>query len=481
MSETARLWQESPVLHFSDSSNLPGLIIDERPNGERIIDSHNRPGKLQQYEVNEQLIGIQGIVSVSVAEHGRENVGKLYMQSMGERYGLIRFLSGAQELSMLTSEIKKADIKIDAQPPEIKQAVIEDIDGLNKMGERLFGKIDPERLEAMIARTRRSATEVLMSNPSTTPVFRAAAARRLLDSLPHVPDAAAEKHIYKPSSELLEAYKEPVQKKYASFLSLVPETKKTYTGNELSVIFNQAKDIMSQEWGLEGAEDWKIGRGGTNISVTTPNKTIWIPEHQAEISALKVKQLLVHEIGVHLLRNLLGELSGDPFLATQMAGRDKDEEAYAMFIQHVISGKAEESGVMHYVNIGLAQGILTNGVPVNPYDLQQISTDMFAIKPSSTQQGSELNGLKATSRIVTGMPSIEIDGRLHQVVHPGNLKYALGQANAVRWFKEHRDNPYMALDVAVAGKFAYSRPNQVDYAAQKYSAIADLHNVPSAA
>lgn len=418
------------------------------------------------------------IVSFSGEVMGRAHETRmLYVRAMGEKYAAVDFLDRARELSHLSEQLQASRININEQPAAIKTALVEDIENLNRLSEKVWGRVDPERFSAMIARTRLQSIQIL-ANPNNTD-DKKAAATRLLEQLPEVDLSLATTHMYRPSEELLDHYKPLVEKKYADFLALVP-TQEKLNRYELKRLFEQCIRVMAESWQLDNALTWKVEFGRTNVNVDIETRTIWIPEHYADISRLKAQKLAVHEIGGHLLRNLLGEKSGDSFVATHLPGREGDEEALLVTIESTLDGKSRESGFGYYMGVGLARDILGKDRDLETAAIIAILQDIHIVRSENNETAATM-ARNQMLRLTRGMPSFVINGQLHRVIYTADLKYPIGQKNAVEWLEANRHNP-SALDRVVAGKFAYSDTQQSDYANELYEQkIAGHFAVPSAA
>lgn len=463
MNRTSTEWYSSPARTLTQGNYLPtGLDVTQ-----------NQTSIISQESIRQNAV--LDIIKLSGEELGRTtNERRLYLQTAGERFGQVRFLAQAEELRNLQQEITINHIDIDTQSEEVKNAIKTDIISLQAASERLYGSIDPERFEAIIARSRHKAAAIIEQADTTNDVQEAA--HRLLSRFPEADPKLVDKHIYKPSKELLEHWKPYVEKKYADFLELIDESTDSYTSADLAGLFENAINVMASSWSLNNAHTWTIQFGKLNINVDQETKTVWIPEDQTYTQE-RAKALLVHEIGGHLLRNLIGELSGDPLLATDMPGRVGDEEALFVALEQTLTGKTRESGLNYYLTVGLGSGTLTDK-PVPHAELESYLLDYLTVDKGLTLTDKQRGAArKNVLRVIRGMPSLTIDGRLYQATYNADIKYAVGQKNAVALLEENRNNPTM-LDGVMLGKFAYSQPDQWQYAeSHGYKSAA----IPSAA
>ncbi len=452
MNETAKAWGDSPARTLNIGSHLP---------------AYDKPVRKQSINTTESVRqdDALNVIQRSGHELGRDtDERKLYLDVVGERYGQVVFLAQTEELFLLAEHINSGEVNIDEQDDEIKDAIKSDFRALNSLNERLFGSVNPERFEAIVARARQKAATIL-EDPSTHEEDLRLSATRVLDTFPDARKELVDKHIHKPSQELLDAWRPAIEKKYNDLISLVDTSKEKYNATELCALFTEAINVMAEKWGLPRASEWKVDIGGTNVNVDLETKTIWVPAKRS-CTAEKAMCLVVHEVGGHLLRNLLGEMSGDALLATDLPGRTQDEEALMVLIEQILTGKPREAGLPYYVAVGLASGTLSgNKVPLD--ELEQAVLDYTAVTKAKVLSETETETTKANVfRITRGMPSIVIDGELYQVPYNADLKYANGQENANDFMETNLGNP-RAIDEAMLGKHAYSNPAQVEYVKSK--------------
>ena len=171
----------------------------------------------------------------------------------------------------------------------------------------------------------------------------------LFDMLDHQSDGAQPER-FKPSSQTLEWMHGVVETLYGDMLSHVPE-KATFTNNEVAAIFT---DIIDQEFG-ESAQGWRVDiENAKAINVKTAEKRIVIPENRADINAADLKGLIVHELGVHMMRSIIG--SETDLLPLRIGLNDyyDAEEGLGVVMEQALKGKFRESGIDHYITAGLA-------------------------------------------------------------------------------------------------------------------------------
>ena len=155
---------------------------------------------------------------------------------------------------------------------------------------------------------------------------------------------------FKPSDETVEWMHEVVQELYAGMLSHVPDSKK-FTPIELKSIFTR---ILKEEF--EGAaDDWSVEiETAKCINVKTTEKKIVINEDRKETSSAVARKLVVHEIGVHVLRSVMGSDTDIHPLANGINEYYESEEGIAKVMEQSLKGKFVEAGIDHYITAGAA-------------------------------------------------------------------------------------------------------------------------------
>lgn len=138
---------------------------------------------------------------------------------------------------------------------------------------------------------------------------------------------------------------------YGNMLKHVPENQANFNPNEVDSIFTE---IIEQEFG-EAAADWSVSvEKATVINVNLFDKTIAIPDKNMLRSREKVRSLVVHELGVHMLRAVTGGETDVFPLANGLSGYSDAEEGLGVVMEQALNGEFAERGVDHYITAGLA-------------------------------------------------------------------------------------------------------------------------------
>jgi hypothetical protein len=155
---------------------------------------------------------------------------------------------------------------------------------------------------------------------------------------------------FKPADETVEWMHDVATSLYENMLRHVPD-QSTFSGAELKAIF---EDIIAEEFG-ESAQEWAVDiEPAKSINVKSTEKRIVIPDDRNDIPLASARGLVVHEIGIHMLRSVMGgETNLDP-LQNGLNEYYDAEEGLGVVMEQALKGKFSESGVEHYITAGLA-------------------------------------------------------------------------------------------------------------------------------
>ncbi len=116
----------------------------------------------------------------------------------------------------------------------------------------------------------------------------------------------------------------------------------------IAVIF---QTIIDKEFPNSG---WKVEIKSANaINVVSSSKTVVVPEERLPVSVAKVRGLVVHELGVHMLRSIIGEGADLIPMRFGLAGVGDAEEGIAKVMESVLADDASRTGYQHYLTATL--------------------------------------------------------------------------------------------------------------------------------
>ena len=163
---------------------------------------------------------------------------------------------------------------------------------------------------------------------------------------------------FRPSDETVEWMRSVAESLYGGMLSHIPNEQEEFDPYELQKIFT---DIIEEEFnndskGYAGAaEGWTVSvEKATSVNVKSSEKRIVIPDNGMMRSRKKVENLVVHEIGVHMLRSITGGETDMLPLRSGLSDYYDTEEGLGVVMEQALSGKFAERGVDHYITAGLA-------------------------------------------------------------------------------------------------------------------------------
>lgn len=155
---------------------------------------------------------------------------------------------------------------------------------------------------------------------------------------------------FKPKEETVAWMHTAVHSLYGNLLRHIPSEADNFTVEELQDVFTT---IIREEFG-SAAEDWQVAIEAANsIKVESTQRRIVIPEDRGILPKEHVERLVVHEIGVHMLRAVSGGEKNPPLLAQGLSGYYDFEEGLGIVMEQALEGKATERGTGHYITAGL--------------------------------------------------------------------------------------------------------------------------------
>ena len=181
--------------------------------------------------------------------------------------------------------------------------------------------------------------------------------KELFDMVDFDPDVDISER-FRPSDETVEWMHSVAESLYGGMLSHIPNEQEEFDPYELQKIFT---DIIEEEFnndskGYAGAaEGWTVSvEKATSVNVKSSEKKIVIPDNGMMRSRKKVENLVVHEIGIHMLRSITGGETDILPLKSGLSDYYDAEEGLGVVMEQALSGKFAERGVDHYITAGLA-------------------------------------------------------------------------------------------------------------------------------
>lgn len=165
---------------------------------------------------------------------------------------------------------------------------------------------------------------------------------------------------FRPSSDTVQWMYGVAESLYGGMLKHIPDEQVEFNPHELQKIFT---DIIEEEFNGRGdtgscagvAEGWTVSvEKATSINVKSSEKRIVIPDNGIMRSRKKIENLVVNEIGIHMLRSINGGETDVLPLKSGLSDYYDTEEGLGVVMEQALSGKFTERGVDHYITAGLA-------------------------------------------------------------------------------------------------------------------------------
>jgi Domain of unknown function (DUF1704) len=220
------------------------------------------------------------------------------------------------------------------------------------LSRELYGEPDKEVFEDLISILKKRYRYLTVSDDPELRLLSTS----FLASLPPVKEEAT----YFPDTETLQSAYRVLRTRFSSLINLVPL--------ESTTLFKAAEIKNTFEKGLAalGYRDWSViitHTSKSGINTDNNNKRIIIPAKR-EVSASILLELLVHEVGCHVVRQMNGEATGLKLFGLGLAHYDLIEEGLATFSSEGLFLNFEDfSGAERYLSIALTLGL--DGIPRN--------------------------------------------------------------------------------------------------------------------
>ncbi|MFC1633165.1 tyrosine/phenylalanine carboxypeptidase domain-containing protein [Patescibacteria group bacterium] len=229
----------------------------------------------------------------------------------------------------------------------------------------VYGEPSPEIFAGVINMIREQAQSNLGSSNKELDEI----SQRVLAQLPDFPEA---KTIALPSQKAIDsAYGKTILE--LGDLVQISEEQEEYDAKEMKEIFQAAlNNIEVNDWNVVVSEQNKA-----TMSVDQESKQVLIPKNK-KVTFEKLKGLLAHEIGTHIVRRKKGERSRLKLLSLGLDRYEKGEEGLSTMAEQALSGNMQDyAGIVGHLSIGLAKGI--GGKPKDFRQLFNVMTDIYTM------------------------------------------------------------------------------------------------------
>lgn len=258
----------------------------------------------------------------------------------------------------------------------------------------------------------------------------------LKEKIGPIPESTSQR--FKPKPETVKNFSETIKYFFAGFLEHIPEDQESFTSDEVVGIINE---ILQTEFGGMDVQYHAVAtEDASNASVNHQERIIKFPVDKT-YSKNKAAALIVHELGTHVLRAIPYLESDTEAFSIGFPGSEVFDEGIAKCIEQAIEGEYKDSGIDHYINIGLATFKNKNFREV--FDIQNLLKELFGEKNSGV-----LNAVQRCFRGTGELPNNK------------DLAYYNGANQVWQYIEEHIDDPYLMDNLFLSGKTNVQDPTQ---------------------
>ena len=243
---------------------------------------------------------------------------------------------------------------------------------------------------------------------------------------------------FKPKQETVERFAELTNHFFEDFLKHVPEGKTEFSSEEMVKIINEIAD--NEFGGMDIKYRAVIDPSVSNASTNHEERLLKFPEG-TKYTEKRLKALIVHEFGTHMLRALPYLDSEVKVFASGLPGNETFDEGIAKCVEQAIDGKYADSGIDHYINIGLAT--------FKGKNFREVYNIQMALKQLTGEKTDTV--LNAVQRCFRGTG---------ELVNNKDLAYYNGANQVWKYIEEHLDDPELFDNLFLTGKANINNPTQ---------------------
>lgn len=309
-----------------------------------------------------------------------------------------------------------------ATEPAMKQAAAEHHREAN---EALYGRPDEDTFYTLLKEKIDSIDYDSLSNEDKK-VYD-----DLMSEIGPIPETTSER--FKPKQETVEQFAELVNYFFDGFLKHIPQDKESFSSEDMVGMINEILDEEFQDEDIPYRAE--IKPSASNASANHEDRRIYFPEGKSYTPA-RAKALIVHELGTHVMRAIPYTGHDVAAFSTGLPNNEEFDEGVAKAVEQAINGKYEDSGIDHYINIGLANFKGKNFRQV--YDIQCKLKQLTGSKTDTV-----FNAVQRCFRGTGELPNNK------------DLAYYNGANRVWKYIEDHLDDPELFDHLFLTGKLDY--------------------------
>ena len=300
--------------------------------------------------------------------------------------------------------------------------------------EALYGKADEDKFYTLL-REKLAAIDVDSLSPEDKEKYD-----KLLSDIGPLKEVTSDRFIPKP--ETVQRFGEYVREFFKGFLKHIPADQEEFTGSDMARIVNE---ILAEEFSDEPDSEAApyqaiVSSSASNASANHETRQIIFSDRKT-YPRNKAAAIIVHELGTHVMRAIPYVEQDITSFSTGFPDNETFDEGVAKCVEQALAGKYTDSGVDHYINIGLATFMGKNFREI--YDIQHTINDLSG-QPSKTLINSVQRCFRGTGELVNNK----------------DLAYYNGSEMVWKYIEDHIDDPELFDHLFLTGKLDITNPDQ---------------------
>ncbi|MDB5181643.1 MAG: hypothetical protein JWP13_406 [Candidatus Saccharibacteria bacterium] len=312
------------------------------------------------------------------------------------------------------------------------------------INERLYGKPDRDTFKQLLAQKFQSLPVPDSQDEAAMRIYN-----ELKELIPQDIQTLEATELYAPADETVAAMQRVVNVLYGKLLAHVPDREGEYSMDEVETTF---REIVETEFG-EAAGDWKVVRiKRSGIHVDASKQRIQIPEKGKSKTPERLRDLVVHELGVHFLHSIMGDETDLHLMRVGLPEYFDAEEGLGVLMEHARKGEFKPGGVYHYIVAGLIEsGQSFRGAHDIRWRLEVLS---------DYEAGKDLNEEAIAKAKDTAYKGVVRITRAGDRPWYKDLSYYNGEIKNWQYFDRHAGDDLM-LSLAMIGKLDPSNTDHI--------------------
>lgn len=254
---------------------------------------------------------------------------------------------------------------------------------------------------------------------------------------------------FKPQPETIARFSKMIQDFFEDMLKHIPQNRETFTPDETVSIINE---IIREEISYEKTNyRAKVHPERTGASVDPVTRSITLPgsRPKGNYNHNDLRAIIVHELGTHVYRAISYERHPLVALSRGLPGNEEWDEGVAKCAEQALAGRYEDSGVNHYINIGLATFKNKNFREVFDIGIMLKFLTETKFNETDVERSERLEKIRAAN-----FNSVQRCFRgTGELVNNKDLAYYNGTNKVWKYIEDNIDDPHLLDHLFLEGKY----------------------------